>query len=138
MNNLRMRHPFKAAVSVAIVLAILLISGCAGTFQSSSIEIGGLLIRNRTPEPLYNVTLKVEKTRTLVSCNFIPSGGTFSTEFPLRRYQGNSVRVSWRQNGRPFETDNLYAEIPDVPDPGLPAIAVVEIHGPGMAVVRLE
>ena len=133
-----MRHPFRAVTSTAIILAILLISGCGGTFQGSSIEIGGLLIRNRTPEPLYDVTLRVEKTGTLVTCNFIPVGGTITTEFPLRRYQGNSVRVSWRQNGWPCETGNLYAEIPDVPDRGSPETAVVEIQRPGLAVVRLE
>lgn len=124
--------------TAAIILTTLLIGGCGGDFQGSSIEIGGLLIRNRTPGPLYDVKLKVERTGTTVTCNFIPAGGSFSTEFPLRRYQGNSVRVSWRQNGRPFETGDLYAEIPDVLDRGLPAAAVVDIRQTGVAVIRLE
>jgi hypothetical protein len=121
-----------------MILAIPLISGCGEGLQSRSIEIGGLLIRNQTAGTLYDIKLKVEKTGTVVTCNFIPAGGDFSTEFPLRRYQGNSVRANWQQNGRNFTTGDLYAEIPDVLDLSSPAVAVVEIYPAGVAVVRLE
>ena len=126
--------------TLLILTAIILtaISGCGEVLQSRSIEIGGLLIRNRTAGPLYDIKLKVERTGTVVTCNFIPAEGNFSTEFPLRRYQGNSVRVSWQQNGRNFATGDLYAEISDALDISLPAAAVVEIHHAGVAVVRLE
>jgi hypothetical protein len=121
-----------------MILAIPLISGCGEGLKTRSIEIGGLVIRNQTAGPLYDIKLKVERTGTVVTCNFIPAGGDFSTEFPLRRYQGNSVRVSWQQNGQNFATGDLYAEIPDVLDLNSPAAAVVEIHPAGVAVVRLE
>ena len=132
---LAMRTLFLTTILTATILAI---SGCGEVLQSRSIEIGGLVIRNRTAGPLYDIKMKVERTGTVVSCNFIPAGGNFSTEFPLRRYQGNSVRVSWQQNGRTFATGDLYAEIPDAIDIGLSAAAVVEIHPAGVAVVRLE
>ncbi|MHC4783457.1 MAG: hypothetical protein ACYSPJ_06940, partial [Planctomycetota bacterium] len=83
------------ALTISIVLTGLLIAGCGQVLQTRSIEIGGLMIRNQTAGPLYDIKLRVEQTSTVVSCNFIPAGGDFSTEFPLRRYQGNSVRVSW-------------------------------------------
>jgi hypothetical protein len=133
-----MRNTFTIAILTAIVLVILPIGGCGEVLQSRSIEIGGLLIRNRTAGPLYDIKLRVERTGTVVSCNFIPAGGNFSTEFPLRRYQGNSVRVSWQQNGRNFATGEMYADTPDVLDISLPAAAVVIIQNNGAAVVRLE
>ena len=133
-----MRNTFTTTTLMTMILTALLVSGCGEVLQSRSIEIAGLVIRNQTSGPLYDIKLRVEKTGTVVTCNFIPAGGSFSTGFPLRRYQGNSVRVSWQQNGRNFATGDLYAEIPDTLDLSLSAAAVVEIHQIGVAVVRLE
>ncbi len=123
-------------VLIAVVLTA--ISGCGEGLQYRSIEIGGLLIRNRTAGPLYDIKMKVERTGTVVSCNFIPAGGNFSTEFPLRRYQHNSVWVSWQQNGQNFATGEMYAEIPETLDISSPAAAVIVIQNNGIAIVRLE
>ena len=131
-----MRNTLK--LTILIVLTALSVFGCGEVLRTRSIEIGGLMIRNQTAGPLYDIKLRVEQTSTVVSCNFIPAGGDFSTEFPLRRYQGNSVRVSWQQNGRNFITDELYAELPEVLDYSLSAAAVVAIQENGVAVVRLE
>jgi len=127
-------------MTAMLTATILATSGCGEGLrgQSRSIEIGGLLIRNRTAGPLYDIKLKVERTGTVVSCNFIVAGGNFSTEFPLRRYQGNSVWVSWQQNGQNFATGEMYAEIPNDLDIGLPAAAVVVIQDSGVAMVQLE
>ena len=133
-----MQNTFTATTLTAIIFTALLIGGCGESLQTHSIEIGGLVIRNRTTGPLYDIRLKVEKTGTVVSCNFIPAGGSFSTAFPLRRYQGNSVQTSWQQNGRNFSTGDRYAEIPDALNVNSPAAAVVEIHQTGVVVVRLE
>ena len=131
-----MRNTLK--LTILIVLTALSVFGCDEVLQTRSIEIGGLIIRNQTAGSLYDIKLRVEQTSTVVSCNFIPAGGDFSTEFPLRRYQGNSVRVSWQQNGRNFVTDDLYAELPEVLDYSSSAAAVVAIQENGVAVVRLE
>jgi hypothetical protein len=131
-----MRNTLK--LTILIVLTALSFFGCGEVLRTRSIEIGGLMIRNQAAGPLYDIRLRVEKTSTVVSCNFIPAGGDFSTEFPLRRYQGNSVRVSWQQNGRNFVTDDLYAELPEVLDYSSSAAAVVVIQENGVAVVRLE
>jgi hypothetical protein len=56
---------------------VLIIGGCSEKLKARSIEIGGLLIRNRTAGPLYDIKLKVERTGTVVCCNFIPAGGDF-------------------------------------------------------------
>lgn len=133
-----MPHTLTTTKLMAIVFATLTISGCGEVLQTRSIEIGGLMIRNQTAGPLYDIKLRVEQTSTVVSCNFIPAGGDFSTEFPLRRYQGNSVRVSWQQNGRNFVTNELYADLPEVLDYSSSAAAVVAIQENGVAMVRLE
>jgi hypothetical protein len=121
-----------------LMSTVLIIGGCSEKLKARSIEIGGLLIRNRTAGPLYDIKLKVERTGTVVSCNFIPAGGDFSTEFPLRRYQGNSIRANWQQNDRNFSTGEMYAEIPNAIDLGSSAVAVVVIQNNGAAIVRLE
>ena len=125
---------------ILTIITLAVTGGCGREVQSHyrSIEIGGLLIRNRTAGPLYDIKLKVERTGTVVSCNFIPAGRNFTTAFPLRRYQHNSVWVSWQQNGQNFTTGRVYAEVPAALDIDSPATAVVEIHNNGSAIVQLE
>ena len=107
---------------VTFLGAVLVFSGCSGV-QSTPIEIRGLVIRNDSGADLRDIRLLVEKTRTTVTCSYIPAGGKFSTEFPLRSYQHNYVIVSYRQGGRLYETRPLYAHIPD----GLTRSAVVQV-----------
>lgn len=115
-------------------------SGCSAVPVLSSqkpIEIRGLIIRNNTDQDVRDVQLLVEKTRTIVTCSYIPAGGTFSTEFPLRAYQGNHVQAAWSQYGRTFQTRPVYAQIPDDLDPAVPVHAEVLINPRASMVVLL-
>ncbi|MHC5138586.1 MAG: hypothetical protein ACYSOF_01645, partial [Planctomycetota bacterium] len=67
-----MRNIFTETILTVIIISALLTSGCSEVLQSRSIEIGGLIIRNQTGGPLYDIKLKVERTGTVVACNFIP------------------------------------------------------------------
>jgi hypothetical protein len=128
----------RISILIKVLAIVLIVNGCRDSLQSQPIEIGGLIVRNQTAGPLYDIKLKVERTGTVVTCNFIPAGGDFSTEFPLRRYQGNSVQISWQQNGRAFATGELYAEIPTKLTPDKSATVIVDIHNNGIAVIRLK
>jgi len=133
-----MRNVFAVTTLMVIALAMVPLSGCGHDLQRGPIEIGELMVRNQTAGPLYHIKLRVEQTGVVISCNLILAGQSFSTEFPRHRYQGNPVRVTWEQNGRVFETGDLYAEIPDTLDLSLPVNAVVEIHDNGTPRVLLE
>lgn len=133
-----MRNSACVTTSIVIILAGLLFNGCGGLpVGAAPIDIAGLVIYNNTPDPLYDIKLKVEKTGTVVTCNFIPSGRNFSTEFPLKRYQGNSVNVSWQQDGLNRSTDDIYADIPEDLGPKRPVFVAVIIQQSGDVVVRL-
>ena len=133
-----MRNPAHEIISVVVVLTGLLFNGCGGLpVGAAPIDIAGLVIYNNTPDPLYDIKLKVEKTGTVVTCNLIPSGRNFSTEFPLKRYQGNSVNVSWQQNGINRSTGDIYADVPDDLSPNVPVAVAVIIQQNGDVIVRL-
>ena len=133
-----MRNPAHEIISVVVVLTGLLFNGCGGLpVRTAPIEITGLVIYNNTSDPLYDIKLKVEKTGTVVTCNLIPSGRNFSTEFPLKRYQGNSVNVSWQQNGINRSTGDIYADVPDDLSPNVPVAVAVIIQQNGDVIVRL-
>jgi hypothetical protein len=121
-----------------IITICLLLGGCGQVLQREPVEIGGLVIRNDTLGPVYDVKLKVEKTRAVVTCNMILPEGNFATQFPLKRYQGNAVDVFWVQNGQPFMARNLHADVPEELDINRPAAAAVIIQGMGRVIVRLE
>ena len=134
-----MRNTAFKIIPIIIVIAGLLPGGCGEvSMKIASINIAGLVIYNKTSGPLYDIKLKVEKTGTVVTCNFIPPGRSFSTEFPLRRYQGNSVNAAYYQNGRVWKTGEMHADIPERLVPNQPVFAVVAIQANGDVVVRLE
>ncbi len=121
-----------------IVWGILLLPGCAVFQSQQSISVRGLTIRNDSNRDIRNIRLYVERTRSTVTCTFIPAGGEFSTEFPLRTYQGNYVITAWQQNGRQYETPPLYAHIPEDLDRTRPVDAVVTINQQGTVTVELS
>jgi hypothetical protein len=114
------------------------VTGCSGVQLASPIAIRGLVIRNDSAADLRNIEMLVEKTRTVVNCSYIPARGKFSTEFPLREYQGNYVIVSFAQGGRTYKTRPLYAQISDDLDRSEPVEVVVIIDPRGQVSVQLS
>ena len=106
---------------------LLAVSGCAAIQLQQPIEIGGLIIRNATNTDTHDVYLAVEKTQTVVTCSYIPVGGQFSTEFPLRQYRDNYIIVTSGQNSYSYRTEPIYADIPEELDPENPVRAEVII-----------
>ena len=132
------QRKYSPLILFVCVIICILFSGCGKVFQYKPIEISGLIIRNKTDVRIDDIKLKVEKTGAVVTCTTIPPDSDFSTEFPLKRYQGNAVDVFWKQNGRAFMSLDLHAEVPDDLDTSLSAIAAVEIDSDGTANARLE
>ena len=121
-----------------VIWGVLLLPGCAAFQSQQSISVRGLIIRNASNRDIRNIKLYVERTRSTVTCTYIPAGGEFSTEFPLRTYQANYVITAWQQNGRQYETPPLYAHIPEVLDRTRPVDAVVTINQQGTVTVELS
>ncbi len=132
-----MKSPILDVIAIGLLVLLPAVSGCAVLELNRPVEIHGLLIQNATNADIRDVQLVVEKTRTIVTCSFIPAGGKFSTEFPLREYQGNYIIASWQQNGQNFKTGPLHALIPEDLDPVNPVRGEVIINRPGQVVVQL-
>jgi hypothetical protein len=82
--------------------------GCGATYQAEVIT--SLVIHNKTGRVLSNVSLKVPKTGSIVSCSSIPPSGECSFGFQQRESQSNLVIISWVQDEKPY-SQNLSADM---------------------------
>lgn len=74
--------------------------GCGATSQAEVIT--SLVIHNKSGRVLNDVSLKVPKTGSIVSCSSIPPCGECSFGFQQRESQNNPVIISWVQNEKPY------------------------------------
>ena len=116
---------------------LLLVSGCATTPEPAKVVVKGVSFSNGTSSPVTDVRLFVEKTKSFVSCGYIPAGSGCSTTFPLREYQGNPVSISWQQENRSWTTGEFVFELPEPLLPGKPITAIVNIGERGQSRVFL-
>jgi hypothetical protein len=126
-----MYRAFSWFAYTGLISTFVLVSGCKALPQARSIEVRGLVFLNDTLARIDNVKLVVEKARKTVSCSYILAGKDFSTTFPLRTYQGNSIRMSWVHQGRPWTTEDFYTEIPEKLIPDKPATVLITIGNQG-------
>ena len=131
-----MYRAFSWFAYTGLISTFFLVSGCNVLPQARSIEIGGLVFRNNTLARVENVKLVVEKTRKVVSCGYILAGKDFSTTFPIRTYQGNSIRMSWVHQGKLWKTEDFYAEIPEKLIPDKPATVLITIGNQGFVTAQ--
>lgn len=95
--------------------AILLLSSCAlfekfektGTFT-----VAGVRFENASYYPVTNIRLKVDSIKEVVSCREILVANDCYTDFPGQKYVGNSIIISWEQNGKTWTTGEISPEMP--------------------------
>jgi len=136
LSGKQMYRKFSWFTYTGLISAFFLVSGCKTLSQARSIEIKGLVFRNNTSARVDNVKLEVEKTRKAVFCGYILAGRDFSTTFPLRKYQGNSIRMSWIHQGTSWKTEEFYIQIPKELIPDKPAIVLITIGNQGSVIAQ--
>ena len=124
--------------SASIAVALTVISSCTVLPKIRPIEVGGLFIRNSTSTPVKNVEIRVKKTGAKVSCSYIPAGKECSTTFPAKTYQGNSIMVSWEQEGRTWSSGEFLLQLPENLMADKSTMAVVNIGERGSVSAWLD
>ncbi len=108
-----------------IIVAVSVFVGCVSMPRFRAIQIDGLILKNQTSVPVENVMLYIEKTREFASCSFLLPGSSFSTTFPVRRYQGNRVQISWSHRGRKWSPKEFVIKPPENLVPGQPVKVLI-------------
>ena len=114
---------------------VLTVTSCIGSNLTKlgvgSIVINGLVVTNGTEEPVYNFLLLVEKVQEIISASPILAKAFFATNFPLRKYKGNRVSVTWKHRGRNWTSGNLTIKPPKDLIAGRPVTVVIVLgeHG---------
>ena len=99
-----------------LIIMVLTITSCGGGSLIKpgigSIVIDGLIINNGTEKPVYDFLLKIEKIKEILSVSPILARASFTTKFPLRKYKGNRVSLTWKHGGRNWESKNIIINPP--------------------------
>jgi len=101
------RPPGAMFVILWFCVAGILVSGCALHKAINTPVVEGFVFLNKTPDMIRNVDVKVPDTGEIAFCSHIPPEGTCSSSIQARRYQGNSISVSWKQGGKGFSVKDL-------------------------------
>lgn len=82
----------------------ILLKGCSLTTPStkSTVTLDNLFIKNNTTVHMINVTLKVPKRGSNVSCSLILPGYDCSLGFPAIKFENNPATLSWSQNNHTY------------------------------------
>jgi hypothetical protein len=114
---------------------MVLIAGCA----SPSMQIEGLKFVNETGIPVKKVELQVVKTFEAASCSYISPGSEFSTQFPLKEYRGNDIKVIWKDRAGSHDFGPTVIALPDpIPEEPVMAVIVLKPAGRATASFRVE
>lgn len=123
-------------VQSAYLLFLLLLVSCAADFQPY--QLNEIVVRNSTKSILENVKLQSEVTGRMFRCGNIAPGAQCSDSFTARRYQNNTISISWMYDGRVRRESKFLPEIPESMSKNRPLRGVLEIRRDGSFVVYFE
>jgi hypothetical protein len=106
------------------ILLLTLVAGCAMQNTLSPVHLKGFVFRNHTSGMISDVEVRVPKTKEVAGCTSIPPEAGCSNNFPLRKYQGNPLTLSWSSGGKIFIKDFVVRR-PEKIVPGKPATAIL-------------
>jgi len=105
--------------------------------KANGIHVEGIIIQNGLFYPVMDVMVEVPATGGFAGCGNILPRTECKTSFPARDYSGNPVVVSWKEHGKPHQTDAFVVELPANVLPGDVVWLEVVVFSPGQAGARL-
>jgi len=118
-----------------LIIMVLTITSCGGGSLIKpgigSIVIDGLIINNGTEKHVYDFLLKIEKVKEILSLSPILARASLTTNFPLRKYKGNRVSLTWKHDGRNWKSKNIIINPPAGLVAGRPVTVVITISDYG-------
>lgn len=113
------------------------LAGCTVQSALRPLYLQGFVFQNQTSGVISMVEVKVPNTSEIASCTNIPTGADCSNRFPLRRYQGNPLTLSWRSGGKIFIIEDLVIRRPEKLVPGEPVTAILTFGNNGSFTTEL-
>ncbi len=119
-------------LKLMVLLVIVLIpnAACVSTRSADSYTIKAVVIRNVSSSEISDTQIRVEKTRELFSCSYVLRETECSTEFRVRKYAGNKIKIYWKQRGIQYVA-GLVMSVPSGMKKEIPMSAIVEIRDSG-------
>ena len=106
--------------------------------KTESWNVVQVRFENASYYPITNIRLRVEKSKEVVSCSELGVAKDCLTGFPALKYEGESIIVSWEQNGQPWTTGEVFVEMPKTLDKDGPLTCAVIIGNQGSYNAHLD
>lgn len=103
-----------------------------------NIKIDGVVFNNLTSQQMRNMRIFVKESNAFAVCSYMPAKGQCSTTFPVRRYKGNSLTVTWEQNEKSWSKEDFYVEALIRFNWGDPAKVIINIQDNGAVTAILN
>ncbi len=97
-----------------------------------------VILRNDTRGEIENVRIDVERFNRFFSCNYILPRTNCSTRFKKRRYQHNSIQITWTQRGQAYDSGSIFVSTDGILDVSRVHKAVVVILDNRQFTARFE
>lgn len=124
---------------VLLGFSLLLLAGCASlSLTKKPLKIDGLIIFNNTSHPIKDATLYAPSAGKKVFCSYIAPQTEFKTFYPAKTYKGNSLKISWKQQGQNLSTDIIHLPPPKDVMIGETATGLVTINNNGHVTLNLK
>jgi len=115
-----------------LLLAVtIFLPGCALFEKTEPLAVTRVRFENASYYPVTNIRLKVESIKEVVFCPEIRVANDCYTDFPGQEYGGNTIIISWEQNGKSWTTGEISAEMPKTVKRDVPLTCSVIIGNQG-------
>jgi hypothetical protein len=114
-----------------LLAVTIFLPNCAFFEKTEPLAVAKVRFENASYYPVTNIRLKVDSIKGVVSCPEIRVTKDCYTDFPGQKYAGNSITISWEQNGKSWTTGEISAEMPKVVKRNVPLTCSVIIGNQG-------
>lgn len=111
-----------------VSFVILLSAGCTFTpapLTLQQLTFNALIFDNISGITLNDVSVNVENSGAHVFCSVLLTGRSCSTGFKKRVYKGNAIYLSWKLDGRSYQTQPFHVTAPAQFNSAKPASVVI-------------
>ncbi|MBL4744136.1 MAG: hypothetical protein JKX87_05810 [Cycloclasticus sp.] len=104
------------------------IVSCSALPVKKPLMFNEVIFSNASDTQLENVRVEVKKTTAYFSCSILVKHGICSTSFPPKVYQGNSIYISWKIEGKEKVVGPLHIQLPPIIREDTPARVVIRFN----------
>lgn len=96
-----------------IIIVACFLSGCVYLPKYKAVAIDDIVFYNETNSPMYDVVLYVPGINKKVLCTYLGGKKEFATNYPVDKFQGNSIELTWTSKRKRWHKGPIQITMPE-------------------------